>query len=39
MRRIAMKIAAWDEDEKAKRVGSLERDEPIFLPVETLGHR
>jgi CO dehydrogenase maturation factor len=30
---------AWDEDEKAKRVGSLERDEPIFLPVETLGHR
>jgi WS/DGAT/MGAT family acyltransferase len=30
---------AWDEDEKAKRVGSLERDEPIFLPVETLRHR
>jgi hypothetical protein len=28
-----------EEDEKAKRVGSLERDEPIFLPVETLGHR
>jgi len=28
-----------DEDEKATRVGSLERDQPGFLPIETLRHR
>jgi hypothetical protein len=28
-----------DEDEKLKRVGTLEREKPIFLRTETLEHR
>jgi len=28
-----------DEDGKARGAGSLERDQPIFLPIDTLRHR